>query len=92
MRTTGFVTLPITNDTSLELENITCIRVIVDETNTERVLINDVPVVERSEFLLPADGTVCKKVALHISFTPNLIPTANPVRRIYLQYRKILDC
>lgn len=91
MLKTGFVTLPITNDYPLTLRDVTVVMVVIGETNTERVLVNDVPVVERIEYLLPADGTVCKELYLDIKFETGQIPVSNPVRSIYLKYRKIIN-
>ncbi len=86
------VTLPITDDYFLEIKNATIVRVIVDPTNTEQVIINDISVVDRMEELLPADGTVCEKFPLKIEFKNSLTPTASPIKRIYIQYRKLINC
>jgi hypothetical protein len=90
MLKTGFVTRPISDNDTITIENVTSLRVIIDESNTERVLINGVPVVNRVEEILTPDGTFCKELHLEIRFESALIPTTTPVKQIYLQYRKII--
>ena len=92
MLKTGLITLPITDDYLLEIQDTTMVRVIVDPTNTEQVIINDIPVVDRVELILPADGTVCEKLPIRVEFKNPLIPSQNPVKRIYIQYRKLTHC
>ncbi len=83
----------ITDDDTITLENVTSLRVIVSEHNTQRVVINDIPVVNRVEDILQADGTVCETLELVIRFSEALIPTGSPVNQIWIQYRKIKqDC
>jgi hypothetical protein len=86
---TVLISRMITDDSTITLENVTSLRVIVSENNTQRVLINDVPVLDRTENILQADGTVCENLELNISFTNALIPAGNPVKQIWIQYRKI---
>jgi hypothetical protein len=90
MLKTGFVTRPISDNDAITIENVTSLRVIIDESNTERVLINGVPVLNRVEEILTPDGTYCKELHLDIRFEDAIIPTATPVKQIYLQYRKII--
>lgn len=92
MLKTGFVTRPISDNASITIEEVTTLRVVLDERNTERVLINGVPILNRIEEILTADGTFCKELHLDIQFESGLIPTTTPVKQIYLQYRKIIKC
>ncbi|WP_395077743.1 hypothetical protein [Flavobacterium sp.] len=92
MLKTGFVTRPISDNATITINDVTTLRVVLDETNTERVLINGVPVLNRIEEILTPDGTFCKELQLDIKFESGLIPTTNPVKQIYLQYRKIIKC
>jgi hypothetical protein len=90
MLKTGFVTRPISDNAIITINDVTTLRVVIDETNTERVLINGVPVLNRIEEILISDGTFCKELHLDIRFESALIPTTAPVKQIYLQYRKII--
>jgi hypothetical protein len=89
MLKTVLVSRMITDDNTITLENVTFLRVVVSENNTQRVIINDIPVLNRSEDILPADGTICDTLELNIKFLDALIPTGSPVKQIWVQYRKI---
>jgi hypothetical protein len=88
MLATAFFTLPIQESQQIVLENVTCLRVVLDENNTQRVLINGVPVLNRVEEILTPDGTFCPTLPLEIRFESGLLPTNTPVQQLYLQYRK----
>lgn len=90
MLKTGFTVIPITDDYTIELKNVTSLRIVQDQTCNQRVIVNGIPLIDRIENLLLADGTVCPELSLHIQFQENLIPTANPVKLIYVQFRKLL--
>lgn len=90
MLLTGFVTRPISDNSTITITDVTYLRVVVDESNTQRVLINGVAVLNRMEEILPADGTVCKELFLDIKFESPLLPTSTPVKQIYLQYKKLI--
>ena len=89
MQKTVLISRAITNNTIITLENVTSLRVIVSENNTQRVVINDIPVLERTEDILQADGTVCENLEITINFLDELIPTGSPVKQIWVQYRKL---
>lgn len=89
MQKTVLLSRMITDDDTITLENVTSLRVIVSEQNTQRVVINDIPVLERTEDILQADGTVCEKLELDVKFRDALIPTGSPVCQIWIQYRKL---
>jgi hypothetical protein len=91
MMATSFTTLSIQENKSIVLEKVSCLRVVLDENNTERVVINGVPILNRVEEILTPDGTFCPTLALEIRFESGLLPTSNPVRQIYLQYRKLIQ-
>ncbi|WP_394760298.1 hypothetical protein [Flavobacterium sp.] len=93
MQKTVLLSRMITDDDTITLENVTSLRVIVSEQNTQRVVINDIPVLERTEDILQADGTICDSLELVIKFQNALIPTGSPVSQIWIQYRKLKkDC
>ena len=89
MQKSVFISRMITDDATITLENVTSLRVIVSENNTQRVLINDVPVLDRTENILQADGTVCENLELTINFYDALLPAGSPVKQIWVQYRKL---
>lgn len=89
MQKTVLISRMITDDCTITLENVTSLRVIVSENNTQRVVINGIPVLERSENILQADGTVCENLEITIKFLDALIPTGSPVKQIWVQYRKL---
>lgn len=89
MEKTVLLSRMITDNATITLQNVTSLRVIVSENNTERVLINDIPVLNRTEDILQADGTLCDQLELVIEFKAGLIPTGTPVKQIWIQYRKI---
>lgn len=91
MLQTGFTVIPITNDQTIDLENVTSVQIIKGENNNQRVFINGVPLIDRIETILPADNTVCPSLSLSIEFKENLIPTTSPVCIIYLRIRKLLE-
>lgn len=90
MLKTGFTVIPITDDYTLELKDVTSLRIVQDETCNQRVFVNGVPLIDRVENILPADGTVCPELSLQIQFQEALIPTGSPVKLIYVQIRKLL--
>ncbi|MFC4817618.1 hypothetical protein [Flavobacterium sp. GCM10023249] len=92
MLQTGLTTIPVTTDQTIELENVTSVQIITGESNNQKVFINGVPLVDRLETILPADGTVCPSISMTIEFRDGLIPTSSPVCLIYLRIRKLLKC
>lgn len=91
MLQTGSTVIPITNNQTIELENVTSVQIITGETNNQRVFINGVPLIDRIENILQPDGTVCPTLSLGIEFKENLLPTGSPVCLIYLRIRKLLE-
>ena len=89
MQKTVLISRMITDDSTLILKDVTSLRVIVSENNTQRVVINGVPVLDRSENILQADGTFCENLEITINFLDALIPTGSPVKQIWVQYRKL---
>lgn len=92
MLQTVLTNITVTNNQTIELENVTSLQIIQDQTNNQRVFINGIPLIDRVETILPADGTVCKVVSLSIEFNQSLIPTSSPVSIIHLRIRKLKKC
>jgi hypothetical protein len=92
MLQTGLINIPVTTNQTIELENVTSVQIITGANNNQNVFINGVPLVDRIETILPADGTVCPSISLNIEFKESLIPTSSPVCLIYLRIRKLLKC
>jgi hypothetical protein len=91
MLQTGSTVIPITNNQTIDLENVTSVQIITGETNNQRIFVNGVPLIDRIENILPSDGTICPILSLSIEFKENLIPTGSPVCLIYLRIRKLLE-